>query len=79
MTPFWITDSAGKQFCVEASDKDAAIAISVENGRDVKSIDRIPYPATPRVGPESKCPPFCCRPKQCLGKSSCPHSYACSE
>ena len=45
----------------------------------VRSLDVIPYPADPRLDVRSDCPSFCFRPHQCIGNTSCPWDYACSE
>lgn len=56
-------------------------------GRKVSTLERLPYPAHPRlnatdtitksgrnIGP---CPSFCYRPESCAGHSSCPRSPSC--
>ncbi len=78
MTPFWIKFEGRSSACVEADNKESALAIAAEHGKPIAG-DVIPYPATPRLGEQSKCPPFCYSPESCKGRSSCPQNYACSE
>ena len=89
MTPYWIRFKNQKPGCVEAENEQEARKLASEiTGSEVENIDRIPYPADPRLntyeylfgdGKKSVCPSFCYTPMQCLGRGSCPKSYACSE
>jgi hypothetical protein len=62
--------------CTDAVKKKAA---EVKPGVETTVISSLPYPADPRLGTTSTCPPFCYSPSVCAGRSSCPKSYACSE
>lgn len=45
----------------------------------VDTVERLPYPRDPRLGPRSEIPSLCYGGRECLGCSSCPQSRACSE
>ena len=52
-----------------------------ENSEAVK---KLPYPRSPMIWQfdhpvSGKCPPLCFGGSECLGRGSCPKSYACSE
>lgn len=80
--PYWVVFEDGDKGCVELG-----IATGIPKNlteiafqKKVKSIDHIPYPAQPRLGPvKSDCPSFCFTPEQCVGRSSCPRRYACND
>lgn len=78
MTPYWITFSDRADACIEATNKTLAMEEAAKHGTPVIA-RRLPYPAKPRLGPESGCPPFCHTPSICAGRMACPKSYACSE
>lgn len=63
---------------VEYRKRLTAKAEAVGHGTPLQ-IDQLPYPANPRLGLASNCPSFCSQPAKCLGRGSCPRSYACSE
>lgn len=93
MTAFWVKFAApvshGKGRvaigCMEASDEDAVrAAAAVMFGQVPTSIQRLPYPAEPRLLVDQHpkygaCPSLCFAPTECAGNSSCPKRYACSE
>lgn len=64
--------------CVDLHDQDAARAAAREFG-EVLGLQRLPYPAEPRLTQADPCPSFCVRPQECAGRGSCPRAYACSE
>lgn len=97
---FWVTFETGEPGCVEVefdkmkglTPKEQTSLVTEtaerETGRKVVSVDRIPYPASPRLvkvfyetkpGVKEACPSLCYSPEQCKGRSSCPKNYACSE
>lgn len=84
LSPYWATfeRTAG---CIEAiSEADAkeqAVAISsLKNLGPLATLNRLPYPAMPRLSEKrSTCHDFCHSPRQCQGRTACPQSYACSE
>lgn len=48
-------------------------------GKTVARFNVLPYPASPRLGSTTDCPPYCWQPEKCKGRGSCPRPYACSE
>jgi hypothetical protein len=80
MTPYWIHFAGRSAACVEADSEAKATEIAETlTGNKVTSCRILPYPANPRIGEQSGCPPFCYRPEQCAGRTSCPRCPACSE
>lgn len=92
MTAYWITFTDGTQACCEGqSEYDAKKIAEKFTGKTVKGgefrdIDAkpLPYPASPLIWQfehpiHGKTPDFCHRPKQCVGRGSCPQSYSCTE
>ena len=82
----WVTFKDGTAGYVEAKTSDEAMRIGSEKtGKEAVKAEQLPYPSRPIIfqGPGDPkygpCPPFCYTPKQCVGRGSCPHSYACSE
>lgn len=78
MTPYWIHFSDRSSACIEANNDTMAMEEAARHGTPI-SATRLPYPAKPRLGPQSDCPPFCFTPTKCVGRGSCPQAYACSE
>lgn len=82
---WWITFANRPPACIEAETPEIATKDAEELGRDkVVSVDRLPYPAEPRLNfwqhnTGSVCPSFCIRPERCKGKSSCPNNPSCTE
>lgn len=79
---FWVKFKDGSAGYVEADSAEIAMAVGKEKtGKEAKSAERIPYPASPIIYQSAgdPCPPFCYTPNECVGRSSCPHRYACSE
>ena len=79
MTAYWVRFSDGhKPGCVEA-DSEAQAGITAAAFGAVKDTRCLPHPAEPRLNRESDCPSFCYKPEQCVGRTACPQSYACTE
>lgn len=79
---FWVTFDNGQTGCVQAHDeKEAGEVGQRERGHVVAKVQSLPYPATPRINPEGRggdnTPSFCYRPKECAGRTSCPHRRSC--
>lgn len=92
MKNFWLTFTDGtKGFCNGETPFDAKKIAEKMTGKKVAggqyrdiAAEPIPYPAAPIIWQfdhpvYGKCPPFCTTPQKCVGRTSCPHSYACSE
>jgi hypothetical protein len=85
MKSFWLKFKERVAGCVEAKDEAAATAIAkAATGFDAVSIQRLPYPANPRINQHvdpkyGVCPSFCFKPEQCCGNTSCPQRYSCTE
>lgn len=46
----------------------------------VTAVHGLPYPRSPVLNPApGQCPAFCIGRSECLDKTACPQSYACSE
>ncbi len=76
---WWVKFSARSPVCVEAIDEHAARGKAAgETGCIPTSVERLPYPAEPRVGDRSECPSFCYRPQDCVGRTSCPTAPSCT-
>lgn len=82
----WVTFKDGSAGYVEAKTAEDAMRIGQEKtDKEPLSAEQLPYPAKPIIHQEPSrdggpvCPPFCYTPKQCVGRGSCPHGYACSE
>jgi len=78
MSAYWTTFENRSPGCVDAMSLDEAREAAAEFGV-VKDVAILPYPAIPRLRVQSACPPFCYTPTECVGKTSCPKNYACSE
>lgn len=79
LAPFWVTFSVGSAGCFEAISMSAAKR-EAEAMATVSKIERIPYPAMPRLSAiKSDCPPFCRRPAACVGRVCCPLEFACND
>lgn len=78
MTPYWVTFKTHNPVCIEAGTRDEA-AMLANKLDDVILVEYLPYPADPRYGEQTKCPPFCYTPNYCAGRNCCPKEYACSE
>jgi hypothetical protein len=85
METYWIEYEDGyKGSCMGQGEYDATRIAQKLRGVSVTSIKRLPYPANPEIWwfdhpGIGKCPPFCYKPEQCAGHTSCPQSRACSE
>lgn len=76
--PFWVSFKDRSPGCVEAVDKDHAMALAEAHGTPI-SADVIGYPADPRLEPFyspkwGECPSFCIAPERCKG-GSCVNPY----
>lgn len=76
----WYSDAARtlREGCFEGT-VEAVRATLASMGASEVRISCIPHPREPRIGPTSECPSLCVGGARCLGKTSCPMSYACSE
>lgn len=79
---YWVEFEDGSKGCVEfgIGTEIPKNLTEIAFRKKVKTIDNLPYPASPRLGPsKSSCPSFCYSPEECKGRSSCPKGRACSE
>lgn len=76
--PYWVSFSDQKPGCIEAESPDEAKQVGDKLGA-VTTIERLPYPANPRLGERSETPSFCYEPRKCAGWTSCPQRYSCVE
>ena len=92
MKIYWLTFTDGTKGCCQGSSEYDAKSIAekltgktVAGGQyDDIAAKQIPYPAEPIIWQfdhpvVGKCPAFCYEPNKCVGQSSCPQNYACSE
>lgn len=92
MQGFWLTFTDGSNgYCQGGNEYDAKkiaekLTGKVVAGGEYKDIAAkpLPHPATPVIWQldhpvYGKSPPFCSRPDECAGKTSCPQNYACTE
>lgn len=87
MSPWWVRFADGSRGCVEAPSREEAMRVGAElTGKEAKSADTLPYPASPRLNEYDSekwgvTPSFCYRPNECAGRSSCshPHGRACND
>lgn len=94
MRGFWITFTDNTSgYCDGETAYDAVRIAEHVTGKKVRipngnaydpDIPTLPYPANPIIWQFEhpvigKCPPFCDTPKKCVGSTSCPKDYACSE
>jgi len=87
MKAFWMKfNGLHPASCVEAENKESATTIAEEKtGKKVSYCEGIPYPASPRLNQYVNpvwgvpCPSFCYKPEQCVGRTSCPQRYSCTE
>lgn len=78
---WWVTFASGKEGCLEGTADDVeqeAETFTETHGAPVR-FRSLPYPANPRIGKQSDCPPLCYSPRECKGHTACPKPYACSE
>lgn len=88
MGAYWVTFVTNRKMCIEGKDEAAVRERALPIG-EVSKIERLPYPAEPRLEPHEEftmtngtkvsCPSFCLQPSLCVGRGSCPRRYACSE
>lgn len=74
---WWVTFADRSPGCVEGTRVEAK-AIADGFGA-VSTMEPLPYPAVPRLGPRSDTPSFCTSPSRCAGRGSCPKPYACND
>lgn len=94
MDGYWIKFTDGTRgYCegqgafdaVQIAEKVSGKKVDVpEADRWKPKLQRLPYPANPVIWQfdhpvHGKCPPLCSTPAKCVGNTSCPKSYACSE
>lgn len=83
--PYWVSLEGMGSYCVEALTPEEAGHIATDlKGALVLSVDKLPYPAQPRLNPYDNpshgvCPSFCYAPSQCKGRGSCPQRISCTE
>lgn len=81
--PYWVAVEGRGSVCVEALSPEAASNIASNLMQaPVLAVDKLPYPATPRLNPYSHpshgvCPSFCYAPSTCKGRGCCPMSPSC--
>lgn len=79
MALFWVEFSDRPAGTIEAREVHEATKIGEGFGK-VTVANTLPYPAEPVLfRKELTCPPFCYTPNECKRRTSCPHSYSCSE
>lgn len=82
---FWLTFKGHRSACMEAPEGEEAKRAATElTGAEVLTVERIPYPADPRIRPfkhpkYGQMPSFCFRPEECSGRTACPQNYSCTE
>lgn len=92
MKGYWITFTDGSSgYCQGDNEFDAKRIAEKLTGKKVGggeyqdfTMKPLPYPAKPVIWQldhpvHGKCPEFCCSPRKCAGRTSCPQSHACSE
>lgn len=83
--PYWVTFTGRGPACMESpSEVEARADAASLTGCEVLTVQRLPYPATPRLRPfyhpKHGCmPALCIRGSDCAGRTSCPRSYSCNE
>jgi len=76
---YWVTFTNRTPGSIETAKGEDPRTVAAAFG-EVRTIDPIPYPSSPKLNDQTGCPPFCYAPaKECKGLSSCPQSRACSE
>jgi hypothetical protein len=78
MTAYWATFSDRKSACVEANSRAEAEKEAQKHG-NLSTLERLPNPANPRIGPKSDTPAFCYDPTACTGRGYCPKARACDD
>jgi hypothetical protein len=85
MQAYWLTFEGRGPGCVQAEGEyDAKVIGTHVTGCEVKKIEILPYPATPRLSSYKhpkygECPSFCMEPEVCKGRTSCPQRHSCTE
>ena len=78
MSAYWVNFSDREAGCIEAESPLEAKQAGDKLG-SVTTIERLPYPANPRLGTRTDCPSFCYEPRKCAGSTSCPQWPSCVE
>jgi len=83
MQGFWITFENGDAGYCDAETAEAATEKASElTGKTAKSVETLPYPATPIIWQKESeygpCPAFCYQPRKCAGRTSCPTRPSCT-
>lgn len=76
MSAYWIKFSDRVPGCIEGSSVDEVLEKAKEFGVPIGA-ERLPYPASPRLGAGTDCPSFCYSPSSCAGRSCCPKGPSC--
>jgi len=93
MKSFWLTFTDGSTGCCQgANEYDAKQIAQKLTGKKVKAegdfdytyVQQLPYPANPIIWQldhpvSGKCPAFCYKPRECVGRGSCPQRISCTE
>ena len=76
---YWLTLESGRQGYYESHTERKELLGTQVMGETITKVESIPYPANPQFQNLSGCPAFCFSPRYCVGRTSCPKPYACSE
>ncbi len=78
MTYYWVESDTGEKGTITADNKSQAkkLARFKLTGK-IKSINVLPYPADPVLNGTEGMPPFCWKPDECKGHTSCPRNPVC--
>ena len=93
MQGFWLTfEDGSKGYCegesafdaVQIAEKIAGKTVKVGPNKWKPDVPQLPYPAQPIIWQfehpvSGKCPAFCFKPLECVGKTACPQNYSCTE
>lgn len=79
MKAYWAVFDDQSSGCVEgATEAEAKQTGESAKGKQVIDLKGLPYPANPRIGPQSGCPSFCWQPRSCVGRAACPRNPCCT-
>ena len=77
---YWLVFRDDRRGACEAWDwETAAFIASAISGREVITVQPIPYPCGPLIHNPNKTVATCHRPESCAGKIKCPYSPTCAE
>ena len=75
----WVTFEDGTTgFVAGGNEEQVRMLAFVKTGKQIKSVQQIPYPANPIIVGNGT-PAFCWTPKECAGRSCCPHNRSCTD